>query len=243
MAYCKSRTIAIEKNGLLAVFPMRCKSWTCSECAPQRRKKLIAEAIEGQPTRFVTLTCNPQWFDSAAERGSKLAEAWRQFVRAYRKQYPNRQLEYLAVLELTKHGEPHLHIVVRGPYISQQRISQHMREKMGAPVVDIRLIRNKRQVSEYVSKYISKRPIRLGTLKRYWRSLGWFTLDQRLARQAKRGYTRVWMLDFDFKDFINSWGNQRRGYVLEVSDDFYRSIFRPWETGPPGPVDYWKRVR
>ena len=48
--YCRSRTIAIETKGFLQAFPMRCKAWTCPSCAPKRRKKLIAEAIQGQPT-------------------------------------------------------------------------------------------------------------------------------------------------------------------------------------------------
>lgn len=241
--YCKSRTIAIETKGFLQAFPMRCKAWTCPSCAPKRRKMLIAEAIQGQPTRFVTLTCNPHWYDNPAARGAALAESWRAFVRAYRKDYPSRKLEYLAVLELTKNGEPHLHIIVRGPYISQKRLSTFMAAKMGAPIVDIRLVRGQADVAKYISKYISKRPIRLGTLKRYWRSMGWLTADQRAAKAARKGYTRVWMLDFDYIYFRDTWGHQRQGYVIEASDEFYKSIFRPWETGPPGPMDYWKRVR
>ena len=181
----KSTTIVKQVGNRCIVFKGRCKSWTCPECAPLRRRALIREAREGRPNRFITLTVNPSWFNSPEERAAKLAKAWRLTVAAYRHRWPNRELQYLAVFEATKLGEPHLHIVARGDFIAHKWLSAQMKKRMGAPIVDVRFIKKQADVVRYVTKYISKRSIRFGTCKRYWRSAGYLKVSPSKARKLR----------------------------------------------------------
>lgn len=168
---CTKSGVIVKLDGQHVVaFPITCNSWSCPDCSKLRRKRLIGEALKGQPNRFITLTVNPNWFDDPEDRARRLAKAWRLVVAAFRHRWPGREAEYLAVFEATKRGEPHLHIVWRGAFMPQKWLSKQMAKRMGAPIVDVRRIRDKRKVAEYCFKYISKRPVRFGTLKRYWRS-------------------------------------------------------------------------
>jgi len=130
----------------------------------------MAQAASGAPTRFVTLTVNPAFYDSPAERLSRLAWAWRNVVKRLRRERPDEEFEYLAVVEETKRGEPHLHILLRGPYIRQRWLADAMKELIGAQIVDIRAVRGLRQAVNYVAKYITKAPAQFGKAKRYWMS-------------------------------------------------------------------------
>jgi len=99
-----------------------------------------------------------------------LARAWRTIVKRLHRLHPFTPIEYLAVVEGTKAGEPHLHILYRGPFIPQRQLSKWMAELATAPIVDIRRIRHQREVVRYVGKYITKKPAQFGTAKRYWSS-------------------------------------------------------------------------
>lgn len=167
-----------------------------------RRRSLIAEIKKGNPDRFVTLTVNPHWFDSPEERAAALAKAWRLTVMAFKHKWPNADVAYFCVFEATKLGEPHLHIAWRGPFIPQAWLSKQMRERMGAPVVDVRKIRQKRQVAEYVSKYISKRSIRFGTCKRYWRSLKYLVKSRRQELKERNAGCTFWRSQYHIVDFF-----------------------------------------
>ena len=240
--YCGSKTIAIRRGDKATAFALTCRAWSCPTCAPRRRQKLICQALDGSPNRFVTLTVNPHWYDSPEERGAKLSEAWRDFVRDFRKRHKTRTLEYLAVLELTKKGEPHLHIMVRGSFISYQRLSAWMGKRMGAPIVDIRLVRGQERVAQYVSKYISKRPCRLGNLKRYWCSLGWLSAEQKQAKKDKKKGLSVWLIDYQLHEFKQGLKSLSTFLFDERKDIFSWRMFA-WEPAPQFGRLYANRVR
>lgn len=240
--YCGTTTIAIRKGEEARIFPLTCRSWSCPSCAPKRRRKLIAEAMEGQPTRFVTLTVNPNWFGSPEERGAKIARAWRDYVRWFRLKYPKRELQYLVVLELTRLGEPHLHIVCRSGWIDQKELSKWMAKSIGAPVVDIRIVKGKKDVAKYVTKYISKRPIKLGTLKRYWRSSGYLDKAARDAKKLANRPEAVWVIDMDaktYKALLQKLGK----FIYEKHPEDCRWRMYPFEPHPPGWGELSRRVR
>lgn len=206
-----------------------------------RRRKLIADGIAGQPNRFITLTVNPHWYDSPAERGAMLAKAWRDYVREYRRLHPNRELQYLAVLELTKRGEPHLHIVTRSGWIGQRELSAHMLKAMGAPIVDIRQVRGQKEVANYVAKYISKRNIKLGTLKRYWSSQNYILAPERERRAAAKNHRAVWVIDVKMSEFRSLM--TKMGFVIGLKgiDGIEWKMF-DWEEKPPAYGQYARRV-
>lgn len=195
--------------------PLRCRSWGCPQCAPRRRARLIREAEAGEPNRFTTITVSPHWFDSPEERGLKLSAAWRAYVRWFRKKYPKRGLEYLAVMELTGHGEPHLHILCRSGWIDFKELSSWMAEHMGAPHVYVEAIQRKTAVAKYVAKYISKRNIKLGTCKRYWRSMHYLPENNAARRKRLAAGSSFTIIDFDCKALFY----KLRGSYLTLPDD------------------------
>jgi len=154
-----------------------CRSWSCEYCRPLRRQRLMAQAAGGEPTRFLTLTINPKVGTSPENRLHLLADAWKVVVKRLRRKYQNKEVEYLAVVEETKNGEPHLHILLRSPYISQGYLSRAFAELLDSPIVDIRRIRTLQEVIRYVAKYITKAPAQFGKAKRYWCSQGYEVKD------------------------------------------------------------------
>jgi len=195
-------TIVKQKAGSLTVIRLRCKSWNCSDCSKMRRSKLIQEAREGKPERFITLTVNPNWYSSPEERAQKLVEAWRRVRRRFLAIAPNRTLEFLAVFELTKKGEPHLHIMQRGSFIPQKWLSKQMNKEMGAPIVDVRSVKGAKEVAKYVSKYISKRNIKIGTLKRYWRSIKYHAQSSAEKKRERNKGAQYFILDCHYWQYV-----------------------------------------
>jgi len=135
----------------------------------------MAKAAAGEPNRFITLTVNPRVGDDPDDRLAKLANAWRNTAKRIKRQWPKKPFAYLAIVEATKAGEPHLHILWRGPFIPQRWLSETMGELLESPIVDIRQIRNQREVIRYVAKYVTKAPHHFGTSKRYWSTQNWET--------------------------------------------------------------------
>jgi hypothetical protein len=135
---------------------------------PQRLARLKKQAVGGDPSTFLTLTVNPATGQSPTDRAVELVNAMRIMFKRARRHFTKSAIEYLAVFEETKRGEPHLHILMRAPYIPQAWISDVMNELIQAPIVDIRAVKSARLVARYVAKYVAKGPKSFGTLKRYW---------------------------------------------------------------------------
>lgn len=155
------------------IITLHCRSWSCVDCMPLRLSKLKKQAVGGDPSTFLTLTVNPNHGQSPAERARELVDAMRIMLKRARRKFTKRTIEYLAVFEETKRGEPHLHMLLRAPYIPQKWISEQMDELIKAPIVDIRQVKSARLVARYVAKYVAKGPKSFGTLKRYWMTRGY----------------------------------------------------------------------
>lgn len=152
---------------------LRCRAWTCDDCAPERKKQLTALAASGAPTTFITLTSNPATGTSPADRARGLVAAWRSVVAKIKRHYAYDSVAYICVFEATKKGEPHLHILARVGWVGQDWLSKQMAALIGAPIVDIRQVKSARHAALYVTKYIGKAPHRFETCKRYWYTKGW----------------------------------------------------------------------
>ena len=169
---CQAQSLVKDGDRWGVAIPLYCRSWGCETCQPKRARQLICRGIRGKPNRLITLTSSSKSGETVEERAAALANAWRVTVRKARRLWPGQPIEYLAVFERTQRGEPHLHILVRGPFIPQGWLSGQMRERIGAPIVDIRLIREPEKAASYVAKYIGKDPTRFGSCKRYWATPG-----------------------------------------------------------------------
>jgi hypothetical protein len=173
MALCGAWSLVAFRHGGTQAHTLWCRSWICSDCEPFRRAALKAFARSGSPKTFLTLTVNPTISSSPANRAALLVDAFRILIRRARAKFTKSPIEYFAVFEATKAGEPHLHVLMRAPYLPQKWISETMRELIDAPIVDIRFIDNVGRAAFYVAKYVGKRPGKFGTMKRYWHSKGY----------------------------------------------------------------------
>lgn len=150
-----------------------CRSWTCPDCAPFRIGGLKKMAVNGQPTTFLTLTVNPAHGQSPDHRAQELSDALKIMIKRARRKFTKAPIEYLAVFEETKKGEPHLHILMRAPFIPQKWLSDTMKELIDAPVVDIRAVGKAINAARYVAKYVGKGPKPFAAMKRYWSTKGY----------------------------------------------------------------------
>lgn len=169
--------------------------------------------MDGQPTTFITLTVNPATNETKDARAQALSNAWKIVVKRARRKWTKAPIEYLAVFEETKKGEPHLHILARAPFIPQQWLSEQMRELISAPIVDIRRVKKTQEAARYVAKYVGKGPKPFASLKRYWSSKG-FDLQREAKLALKACADHGWRIIRE---------------PLVVVADIWRSHWRPVE--------------
>lgn len=176
-----------------------CKSWECEHCAPLRKKQLQAQACSGEPNRFITITSKYRPDEMTPdEAAQQLVHAWRMVVQRGKRDKIFKNIQYIAVFELTKEGWPHLHILARCEWLAQDWLSKRMQEYANSPIVDVRKVKSKKRAAWYVAKYTAKDPKRFKHCKRYWRTHGY---DLSPGKQDKpvhdhfRGYWQNWHVD------------------------------------------------
>ncbi len=136
------------------VIQVRCKRWGCRHCGERKVTHFGWKCEDAQPNRLITLTVSNSLWENprAAYEGTK-GKVTQLAVRLRRK---FGEFEYFKVLEVTKLGWPHFHLIVRSPYIPQQVIAGLWKQLTGAFIVDVRKIRKHRDVYFYVVKYLAK---------------------------------------------------------------------------------------
>jgi len=242
MTICREWSLVKTTPDKCHAKPLYCRSWNCEICRPKRKSQLLALASSGNPNRFLTLTVNPAIGDSPEQRLKLLSHAWKVIVKRLRRQHGSAAINYLAVVEQTKQGEPHLHMLLRTPFISQAWLSDAMRDLIDAPIVDIRLIRNQREVVRYVAKYITKAPTQFGSAKRYWCTPA-YELDKEDWKKNENGPSFSWRISrLSLEEVITEWRHAglmvartiEGGAIGERADANYWPVAPPpWEPWTP----------
>lgn len=197
-----------------------------------RKSLLIKEASAGKPSTFITLTSNPASGPDPASRAHELVLAWRHIVRQLRTRPQFKRLQYLVVIEKTKNGEPHLHILARMPYLSQKWLSDQMRALTNAPIVDIRRVKGEKAIANYVSKYIGKNPAVYEGCKRYWRSLDYMHPTRRELREQRDPDTEFYFIRAPYQEYRQTL--IATGWHVEQQTDFGTIVHAPpWIDAPP----------
>lgn len=169
MSYCGQRSLVKQDTpSTKTAVSLRCRSWQCPDCAPTRQKGLMAQAIGGAPNTFLTLTSRRRADQTANQAAAALSRAWRLVRLRIMRRYKLRRLPFIAVFEATKLGWPHLHILLRSPWIDQRWLSAQMDALIASPVVGIERVDNRGRIAIYVAKYCSDASKKFGTAKRYW---------------------------------------------------------------------------
>ena len=228
--YCGEPSLVNREDRIGTAVPLRCRCWTCAECAPNRRREFKALARSGRPTTLLTLTAGPGAGATQAQAAQTLVKSFRQIRRDIVDRKGLKRPPFLAVFEATQKGRPHLHILLRLDYVSQAWFSARMDRLARSPIVDIRRVHNHRGAARYMAKYLAKAPRRFKGCKRYWCS-------------------RDWRLDPDeydtpIMDRAEGWATDKRslptlayeckveGYDVELKRGVLTFTW-PWPTAPP----------
>lgn len=170
MAYCGENTAVKYEGSNRVALSVKCRSWCCQDCEPKRRRALIAQGMGGSPTTFLTLTYKVRQGKTPNQAALELSRAWRLVRLRLMRKYKLQKLPFLAVMEKTKAGWPHIHILLRTRYLDYRLIRAWMEEIAESPVIHIEKIANKKKAAGYCVKYCSKATEKFDTAKRYWQS-------------------------------------------------------------------------
>lgn len=152
--YAKTLTGYSQTLERWCVIQIRCKRWGCRYCGERKTVAFGFRVSDAQPNRLITLTIATKSWSSPREAfdGTK-----RMVTRlAIKLRRDHGEFEYFKVLEVTKKGWPHYHLIVRSSYIPQPKISNEWNRLTGAHIVDVRKIKKPSDVYFYIVKYLSK---------------------------------------------------------------------------------------
>lgn len=214
-----------------------CKSWACDYCAPIRQKQLMAQAADGHPTKFITLTSRyrPDLM-SVNEAAQELVHAWRMVVQRGKRDGIFSNVQYIAVFELTQKGWPHLHILARCTFLPQKWLSLRMAEYADSPIVHVRSVDSRKRAAWYIGKYASKAPEKFEGCKRYWRTLSYDLSEKRPDKPLHdliRGYMSQQHFSFvsefyQLHDYTIQWDSEHSFTAYPSSFDVHAIARRKW---------------
>jgi hypothetical protein len=148
-ARCGGYSLVGLDGDMAGVYPFRCRRWNCASCGRrkvrQTRRRIVAGMALG-PTRFVTLTSGAD--ESPAESLARLSGRWKAFHQRMVRRFG--QLEYVAVIELQDRGAPHLHVLVRSPFIPQTWLATNAAQVGFGRIADVR--RTSHGIVGYITK-------------------------------------------------------------------------------------------
>ena len=209
---CGSGTLSSTVPEGILLVACACGKWACPSCGKYRLRKLQAELVGGDPITFITLTWDASRPETVERARQIMGEQWKLLVARIKRKWRKAEFEWGVVVERSKNGYPHFHILARAPYIPQAWLSEQWANLVGAPIVDIQAVQSQYGLARYLSKYLTKSPERIGTGKRYWFSQGyrktpkdepykrrtrakWFfdpeAIPMLLARYLNNGYRRL----------------------------------------------------
>lgn len=142
--------------------PDHCHDRWCVPCSAARRitiRNNLAKLLHPHPHRFLTLTIR----HADEPLTSLIRKLYAAFRRLRQRQFwKDRVFGGVAFLEVSfnttkRQWHPHLHCVIEGSYLHHEDLRRAWLESTGDSYnVDIRLVRNPRQIVDYISKYSTK---------------------------------------------------------------------------------------
>lgn len=170
MSLCTDRTLVNENGAEGTYSTLKCKRWSCPHCSVSNRKRVVQKARDGNPTTFMTLTWNANRPETPDEAARAMKRAWVLLRQRIDRHFRVKNIPFIVVFERTKRGYPHMHILLRAPFMDQEWLSDQMKDLIDAPVVDIRAIKDRKHAFWYITKYLGKDLAAFEGCKRWWRS-------------------------------------------------------------------------
>jgi len=185
----------------------------CGSCraAKRRRNRCFQRVMSGLriggQLKFVTLTTSPE----AWQAGKSIQASFRALIMRLRRR--SLCFGYVRVVEFTRAGLPHYHVILRGPFIPQTWLSTVWKDIHLSPIVDVRGVRLKGGVAGYLAKYLGK-----DTRARYSWSWDW----------VWRGFAKSWRElvaeglagGASILDIVEVWGVILDGYRARHAETF-----------------------
>jgi len=164
---CASGSLVKVEGPIRRVYPATCRTWNCPGCGPRKGRQLAARISRCPGRRMITLTWRPRENVTPKEALDELNHAWRTIWKRIKRAQGEDARGYVRIVEVTKAGWPHLHILVQCRFVHVRTLSRWMGDLTNSPIVDARAIKKASDLSRYVSKYLTKQA---GTLagRRRW---------------------------------------------------------------------------
>jgi len=131
-----------------------CGRWGSPICGRKKVQHYARMVADAEPNKLITLTCNPSRYKTPREAYDETRRKIPALSARIRRLYG--EFEFFRILEITKKGWPHYHLITRSEYIPQAVLSDLWRELVGAPIVDVRKMDRKTNEYWYVVKYLAK---------------------------------------------------------------------------------------
>lgn len=242
---CEWSTIVIVHEDGVNLHTFSCKCWQCEGCFYKRLLQLQHDAKSGLPNTFLTLTSKYTEEKTPDQAAQELVIAWRNIRQRAKREGIAKRIEFIAVFEETDQGWPHLHILMRAPFIPQAWISERMQEYTNSPIMWIRAVESKEHAAWYLAKYFAKGPHKFKGCKRYWMSRGYKVEHEELPAVHHFENKVITLLDRPLAEVTRQM--RIRGWLLSDSGNSFARFspqFNPrlppgiagneqWSTGPP----------
>lgn len=224
--------VSVNRDRLTSwALTVRCKLWSCPHCSQVNRWRVIRNAAAGQPNKMLTLTLRSTDYESPEEAAQELKRGWRALQKRIAREFDGLKIPFLAVFERHKSGWPHLHLLIRSPYLEWNWLTEQWNDITGSPGIDIRAIRRGKKAAKYVAKYIGKDLSTFENCKRWWRSHDYNEEDD-----------EDWQPDFP----LHGWGRQEgdlRSYAsflgaLGAKVTFLTPERITWNDPATGPIPF-----
>ena len=169
---------------------------------------------------FITLTCNPHLWDGPGDAARGMSKAWRLARATIERHYGGKKGEYLTVVEATQRGWPHFHVLTTRRWIDQRWLSALWEKLTGAPVIDIKRVKNERMAVSYIAKYLGKEPHRFLNCKRYYFTRGY--QQQNKDEHEPIDWTLASHEEIGGNAIVLAHALKREGYtIIDWRDGFY----------------------
>ncbi len=190
-----------------------CKTWRCKGCRDRLLNLVKMRIVYGvellKPTWFITLTFRTATLPESSltdqttiRNAESVARVWSRFWSLYRRRHPKRSTPWFRVIELTKRGQPHLHLVVGGLGVNKLAIEREwsflwLQASKDSHIVWATECFGANGAAGYLTKYMVKafgereELLQLGFHRRWSRSRDWPGDKLRLTGTEQEVWHRV----------------------------------------------------